>query len=278
MNDPVTMRRKLRVELKRLRTARGLTQRNVADQLDWSQSKVIRIENGSVAVGVTDLQALLRLFGVDDQESIDTMVEMAKGSKRLPFTDYKDVLSPDTLRFFAYESSASIIRQWQNYLIPGLLQTEEYARALLTSWGTDPSRIDQIWAARLERQELLDRADPPETFFILDEAAVYRPVGGEGVMRNQRARLLELAERPRITIQVVPFLVGAHIGMQGPFNYLEFPGADDPDVLYLEGQTNDSVFRDEEEVTGPYLERFFALEKIASPPNDLEKVLSGLPH
>ena len=92
MNDPVTMRRKLRVELKRLRATRELTQRNVAERLDWSQSKVIRIENGSVAVGVTDLQALLRLYGVDDQETIDSMVEMARGSKRLPFTDYKDAL------------------------------------------------------------------------------------------------------------------------------------------------------------------------------------------
>ena len=117
----------------------------------------------------------------------------------------------------------------------------------------------------MERQELLERADPPEMFFILDEAAVQRPIGGEGVMRHQRARLLELAARPRITIQVVPFEVGAHAGMRGPFIYLEFPGADDPDVLYLEGQTGDYVFRDEEDVTGPYLETFFALEKIASP-------------
>ena len=223
MNDPVTMRRKLRVELKRLRTARELTQRHVAERLDWSQSKVIRIENGSVAVGVTDLEALLRLYGVDDQETIDSMIEMARGSKRLPFTDYKDVLPPETLRFFAYESSASIIRQVQPLLIPGLLQTEEYARALLSSWGNEKTRIDQIWAARLERQELLDRADPPEMFFILDEAAVQRPVGGEGVMRHQRARLLELAARPRITIQVVPFEVGAHAGLRGPFVYLEFP-------------------------------------------------------
>lgn len=278
MNDPVTMRRKLRVELKRLRATRELTQRNVAERLDWSQSKVIRIENGSVAVGVTDLQALLRLYGVDDQETIDSMVEMARGSKRLPFTDYKDALPPETLRFFAYESSASIIRQNQPLLVPALLQTEEYARALLTSWRIETAQINQIWAARLERQELLERADPPEMFFILDEAAVQRPVGGEAVMRHQRARLLELAARPTVTVQVVPFEVGAHVGMRGPFIYLEFPGADNPDVLYLEGQTGDYVARDEEDVMGSYLESFFALEKIASPPNDLEKVLAGLPH
>jgi transcriptional regulator with XRE-family HTH domain len=278
MNDPVTMRRKLRVELKRLRTARDLTQRHVAERLDWSQSKVIRIENGSVAVGVTDLEALLRLYGVDDQDTIASMIEMARGSKKLPFTDYKDVLPAETLRFFAYESSASIIRQNQPLLIPALLQTEEYARALLESWGSEKTRIDQIWAARLERQELLDRVDQPEMFFILDQAAVQRPIGGDGVMRHQRARLLELAARPKISVQVVPFDVGAHLGLRGPFVYLEFPGADDPDVLYLEGQQGDYVFRDEEDVTGEYLETFFALEKIAAPSNDLEKVLSNLPH
>ena len=276
MNDPVTMRRKLRVELKRLRTAQGLTQRQVAEQLDWSQSKVIRIENGSVAIGVTDLQALLRLYGVEDQGTTDGLVEMARGSKRLPFTDYKDVLPPETLRYFAYESSASIIRQVQPLLVPGLLQTEEYARALLASWGTEPRQVDQIWASRLERQELLERADPPEMFFILDEAAVHRPVGGQAVMRNQRAHLLELAARPTITIQVVPFEVGAHPGMRGPFIYLEFPDADDVDVLYLEGQTVGYVYRDEEDVTGRYLETFFALERIASTPSDLEKILSPL--
>jgi transcriptional regulator with XRE-family HTH domain len=278
MNDPVTMRRKLRVELKRLRTDRKLTQRNVAERLDWSQSKVIRIENGSVAVGVTDLEALLRLYGVEDQDAIDPMIEMAKGSKRLPFTEFKDVVPAETLRFFAYESSASIIRQVTPTVVPGLLQTEEYARALLDSSGVERPQINQIWAARLERQELLERAEPPEMFFILDEAVVHRPVGGEAVMRHQRARLLDLARHPRITIQVVPFEVGAHAGMQGPFVYLEFPGADDPDVLYLEGASGDYVFRDEEEVTGRYLERFFTLEKIASPPNDLEKVMSRLPH
>jgi transcriptional regulator with XRE-family HTH domain len=276
MNDPVTMRRKLTVELKRLRTARELTQRHVAEQLDCSASKVIRIEKGQVAVGVTDLKALLRLYGVDDQDRIASMVEMARGSKRLPFTDYKNVLPAETLRFFAYESSASIIRQVQPLLVPDLLQTEEYARALLSTWGTDPTRIDQIVMSRLERQELLERADPPAMFFILDEAAVQRAIGSSGTMRRQRARLLDLNARPRISVQVVPIDVGVRVGLRGPFVYLEFLGADDPDALYLEGQMGEYAFRDEEGVTSKYLETFIALEKIASPAQDLEKVLTGL--
>jgi transcriptional regulator with XRE-family HTH domain len=278
MNDPVTMRRKLRVELKRLRTVRGLTQRQVAEELVWSQSKVIRIENGSVAVGVTDLRALLGLYGVDDQAVIAELVEMAKGSRRMPFSDYRDVYRPETLRYFAYESSSAIVRQVEVLLVPGLLQTEEYARALLRAWDVDESRINLIWQARLERQDLLDRPDAPEMFFILDEAVIRRAVGGEEVMRSQRARLLELSRHPRVTIQLLPFERGAHVGMRGPFVYLEFPGMDDPDVLYLEGPLGDAVFRDEQEVTGSYLEYFFVLERMASPANDLEKVLGALPH
>jgi hypothetical protein len=204
------------------------------------------------------------------------MVEMARGSKRLPFTDYKNVLPAETLRFFAYESSASIIRQVQPLLVPDLLQTEEYARALLSTWGTDPTRIDQIVMSRLERQELLERADPPAMFFILDEAAVQRAIGSSGTMRRQRARLLDLNARPRISVQVVPIDVGVRVGLRGPFVYLEFLGADDPDALYLEGQMGEYAFRDEEGVTSKYLETFIALEKIASPAQDLEKVLTGL--
>jgi transcriptional regulator with XRE-family HTH domain len=276
MNDPVTMRRKLRVELRRLRTARDLTQRHVAGQLDWSQSKVIRIENGSVAVGVTDLEAMLRLYGVDDQDTIASMSDMARGSKKLPFTDYKAVLPAKTLRFFAYESSASIIREVQPLLVPELLQTEEYARALLSSWGTEATRINQLWAARQERQELLDRPEAPEMFFILDEVAVRRPVGSDGIMSRQRDRLLELNTRPRISVQVMRVDVGVNVELHGPFVHLEFPGVDDRDVLYLEDPMGDYVFHDEEGVTNQYLDTFLALEKIALPAKNLEKTLFGL--
>lgn len=275
MNDPVTMRRKLRAELKRLRTASKLTQRTVAETLDWSPSKVIRIENGSVAVGVTDLHALLKLYGQEDEARITELVEMARGSKRQPFAAYKDLYPAETLRYFAYESSSERIRQFQPLIVPALLQSEEYARALLLGWEFDQSRIDQIWESRLERQELFDRPDTPEMFFILDEAVIRRSVGGEGVMRNLRSHLLELNERQGVTIQVLPFSIGSHKGLSGPFVYLEFEAADDPDVLYLEHPLSDSVFRDEEEVTGPYLETFYQLEKQASAPNALEAALSA---
>ncbi len=276
MSDPVTMRRQLRVELRRLRNARHFTQRHVAKELDWSESKVIRIENGTVAIGVTDLRALLLLYGVDDSTAVDNLVGMARGSKHQPFSAYKNVLKPETLRYFAYESSASLIRQVEPLVVPGLLQTEEYARALIAAYEYPKDQIDVYWESREERQELLERSEIPEMFFIIDEGVVRRPIGGIGVMRRQLDHLVDLSKRPRISIQVLRFESGAHRALRGSFVYLEFAAPDDPDVLYLENTAGDSVFREEPELTGPYLEDFLALEAQASPADQLEETFNEI--
>jgi transcriptional regulator with XRE-family HTH domain len=276
MNDPVTMRRKLRSELKRLRTERGFTQRQVADEFGWSQSKLIRIENGSVAIGVVDLRALLQHYSVTDGAVVAELEAMARGSKRQPFANYRNDFSAETLRYWGYELSATIIRQVGTLLVPGLLQTEEYARALLEGWGFDADRINKIWDARSERQELLDRTDAWKAFFILDEAVVRRSVGGKKVMRLQLERLVELNSRGQVTIQIIPFDAGSYSAMRGPFTYLEFAEPDDPDVLYIENPLGDSVFRDDPDVTGQYLEDFLGLENFASQKVDLEKVIGQL--
>ena len=273
MNDPVTMRRQLRAELRRLRTGRALTQRHVAEQLGWSPSKLIRIENGSIAVGVTDLRALLNLYSVESEEVVNNLVEMAKGSKRQPFLEYRDVFRPETLRYFAYESSASLIRQVEPLVIPGLLQIEEYARALLASYGLPQAHTDRVWESRMERQELFERAEPPATFFIIDEGALRRAVGGPDVMQRQLDRLLEANDRQNVSIQILRFVSGAHRGLLGPYCYLEFAAPDEAGVLYLEGPRGDSVYHDDADVTGPYLEDFFSLESIATAPGDLGQVL-----
>jgi hypothetical protein len=242
----------------------------VAEGLDWSPSKIVRVEAGTVAVGVTDLQALLVLYGVHEASRIDELVAMARGSKRQPFSAYKDLFAPETLRYFAYESSAHVIRQFEPLVIPALLQTEEYAKALLGGLEVGQGRIDQIWESRAERQDLLDRPDAPEMFFILDEAVIRRSVGGDAVMRALRAHLLELNSRQTLTIQVLPFMGGAHEGLNGPFVFLEFANPHDPDVLYVEGSVGDTILRDDEEVSGRYLEAFFRLERQALALNELE--------
>lgn len=272
MNDPVAMRRRLRVELKRLRSQADLTQRQVATDLDWSPSKIIRIENGSVAVGVTDLRALLDRYGVHDQQFVDEMVSMAKGSKRQPYSEYREIFTPEAIKFFGYEASASVIRQFEPLVMPGILQTEEYTRAVLALHEIPENKTDLYVASRRERQESLDREDPPKFFFIIDESVLLRSIGGRAVMQRQLQHVLRLNNHPSLTIQVLPFTLGVHPGLRGPFVLLEFPNVDDPDVLYLENRVGgDRTFIDEPDVTSSYREVFWRMEDQASQPSELEK-------
>jgi transcriptional regulator with XRE-family HTH domain len=258
--DPAALRRRLRVELRRARTNAKLTQKEVADALDWSPSKLIRIESGQVAISVTDLRALLQHYGVKDKRLIDQLVDMARNSKRQPFSQYRDLFTAEALTLFGYEASASIIRHFEPFFVPGLAQTEDYMRAVFTDvQARSEAEIERLVAARLERQEVLDREEPPQAFFILGEAAVRQEVGGKAVMRRQLQHLESLNERSNITIQVLPFTTGAHLGMAGPFELLEFDDPSLDDLLYLESRT-EYVTRDDVETTGKFLDTFWDFE------------------
>lgn len=258
------MRRRLRVELKRLRAREELTQRDVASALDWSPSKVIRIESGQVGVSVTDLRALAQLYRVNDQTVLSELTEMARNSKRQPFSEYRDVLSAETIRYFGYEATSSLVRQVNPLLVPGLVQTEEYTRGLLLGWKKNEKDIERIVESRRERQELLEQSDHPKIFMILGEAVLHQAVGGRAVMRNQLNHLLEVSARPRISIQVLPFTAGANDAMKGPFVHLEFPDTSDPDVVLVENERMTTSFIDDPAATGPYQEAFYQLEDQAA--------------
>jgi transcriptional regulator with XRE-family HTH domain len=273
--DSAAMRRRLRIELRRSRNAAGLTQRHVADALEWSPSKVIRIESGQVGVSVTDLRALADLYRVNDPERLGELETLARGSRRQPFADYRDVLSADTIKFFGLEASASLIRHVQPLVVPGLLQTEDYTRALLHAYGIEAKAIDRVVESRRERQELFDRAEPPQVFTILDEAVLRRQVGGPTMMNRQLQHLLSLADRPQVTIQIVPFSAGAYEAIQGPFVHLEFPDVNDPDVVFLDRQRDSATFIDNPEITGLYQVSFIALEDLAAPPDQLPSYIDG---
>lgn len=273
VDDPAAMRRRLRVELKRLRAQAKLTQREVAQALDWSPSKVIRIESGQVGISVTDLRALATHYNLESGPELEELADMARWSKRQPFVDYRDVLPPETIRFFGYEASASLIRHVQPLVVPGLLQTEDYTRALLDAYGTDAKVIDRVVESRRERQELLDRENPPQVFTILDEAVLRRRVGGTAVMSRQLQHLMTLAARPTVSIQIVPFTLGAYESIQGPFVHLEFPVASDPDVLFLDNTRGSATFIDDPEITGHYQETFLMLEDLASRPDRLREYI-----
>ena len=238
-------RGRLTRELRRIRKDSGMTQEQVAAEMEWSLSKLIRIEGGGVSISVSDLKSLLTLYQIADEGHVEELVALARAARqRSWFTAFRDITSPQYVTFVGYEAAASIIRQFEPTLIPGQLQTEDYARAVTLEYAAD--RVDKLVEVRIRRQELLE--DPARLFFfILDEAAIRRQVGAPtnpGIMRRQLRRLIEIARQPNITIEIVPFSAGVHPGMKGPFTVLEFPG-DDEDILYLEnargGASNPSV-------------------------------------
>jgi transcriptional regulator with XRE-family HTH domain len=278
--DPTVQRRRLRLELRRARDSVGLKQAEVARAMDWSPSKLIRIESGQVSISTNDLKALLSHYGVKDKGRINGLLELARASRGASYYDqYADVLKPGFKEYLAYEASASVIRQYDPVLISGLLQTEEYGRVILEAAGLGPEAVDKAWAVRQHRQELHDLDSPPDMLFVIDEAAIRRHVGRGHVMRRQLERLKESAVAPHITLQILPFAHGAHPGMFGNFILLEFADASLDPLVHLES-INEITIRDDTDLIARYLDRYLALEDLALSPDEsiamLDKVTSEM--
>ena len=267
--SPVVQRRRLRTELRRARQQAGLTQDQVADEMEWSLSKVIRIEAGTVGISANDLNALLGYYKIVDEDQVASLLTLARAGRERPWQSvYRDVVSPRLLQFIEFEAAASISRNFQPLVVPGLLQTDEYARAMFRQVPGDvPDKsIDAQVEVRMRRQELLDRDDSPLLFFILDEAATRRLIGGRDVMRRQLRRLTEMAARPHVTVEVVPFSAGVHPGLQGSFVIQEFPDPADDDVLYLESPQGEVISRDDPDLILHYREVFEELRRLSLGP------------
>ena len=271
MDNASALRRQLLAELRQLRPSHVVTQRQVADALDWSPSKVTRIENGSVSISVTDLRALLGYYGVTDASVVDGLVDLARRSRRArsPFAAFGDVFAPDALRFFDYEQSATWIGAIELLVVPGLLQTADYARAVMGVHDVGEEKAERFVRSRQVRQQVLDRPEPPTLSFLVDESVLLRAIGGRVVMRAQLEHLLEVAGRPHVAVRVIPFALGEHVGLRGPFVLLRFSGTNDPDVVYIEQRRGDAIFQDELEVTANHQRLFDELEKRAASPDDL---------
>jgi transcriptional regulator with XRE-family HTH domain len=269
--NPLMQRRRLRAELKKARQAKELTQEQVAREMDWSLSKIIRIEAGSSGISANDLKALLRLYGVTESEQVDVLLALARAAReRSWWSAYRDVAPPSLLQLIEYESAATAIRQFESMFIPGILQTEDYARAVIQDYYDERPGSDRLRALvdlRVRREELLDSDSPPSFQFMLDEAVVRRLVGGSTVMRRQLKRLIELANKPHVTIEVIPFSAGLHPGMKGPFEIIEFADPSDSDIVFLESPRGDIVSDDPEE-TLSYREGFERLGKASLGPRD----------
>lgn len=265
--SPVVQRRRLRGELRRIRQETGETQEQVAVAMDWSLSKLIRIENGSVGISTNDLKVLLGHYGIVSDDRIEELIALARAAKeRSWWSVYSDIATPKLLQFVEYEAAAMITRSFEPLLVPGLLQTEEYTREFMGKLGRDipKDRLDALVALRMKRQELLEQGGPPPWFFfILDEGVVRRLVGGQDVMRGQIDHLIELANQDNVTIEVVPFSAGIGRGMHGPFIVFEFQEPEDEDVLYLENPRGDLINRDDQEEIYIYREIFEELRRMS---------------
>jgi transcriptional regulator with XRE-family HTH domain len=280
--NPIVEQRRLRSELRRLRETGGHYQKDVADALEWSTSKLIRIETGAVGISKTDLIALLHHYGVKDQKKIDELTEMARTSRQRAWWDkYREFFSAQFITFLGFEASAKLIRQFQTLTVPGLLQTREYSTALLNSFNTPPDRIPLGVDVRMERQQVVGAENPPELFYILDEAVLRRWVGGPDVMRKQLEHLKQLNRQRNITIQIVRFDIGAYIGMKGSFTVFEFPHDETDYAVLLEYPDRDVLIQNNPVESSKFVETFFELEAISTPVGDTEKVideiLAGLP-
>jgi transcriptional regulator with XRE-family HTH domain len=250
--SPAVARHRLRHALRQAREAKRLTQGRVAKELDWSLSKVNRIEAGDVTVSRTDLQAMLQLYEVTDPHVVKELIEEARTSRRRSWWDeprYRRNLTPALIELMQFEVDAKAIYSFQPTIIPGMLQTRTYAEAVLDYWRDDLSEAQR--SARVDirgrrRQALLNRSDPPTFRVILDESALWRVIGGPDVMADQLEELAKLARRPGIAIRIVPLAEGAPMVMLGAFHVCDVGGHES--ILYRESHLLDAIDHTPEEV------------------------------
>ncbi|MGC9496829.1 helix-turn-helix domain-containing protein [Streptomyces sp. WG7] len=272
-HGPVVRRRKLGAELRAQRTSAGITSGEAARLVGWHQSKVSRIETGTSGAKPADVRLLLDAYGVDDEQLRELLVMLAgsddAGGRNHWWHAYRGVLPPTYRDFISLESQASAMRTLETTVVPGLLQTPEYARAVTRAAvdGLPEERLDTLVEVRLARQDVL-RAQPPlELSAVLDESVLRREVGGPGVMSRQLARLVDAARLPHVRLQVLPFAAGAHIGVTGPFVIFSFSSTSDLDVVVLDHLTS-SLHLERKEDLEAYTEAFNTLLIHALSPED----------
>jgi hypothetical protein len=279
---PTVLRIMLGAHLRRLREARGVTREDAGWKIRASESKISRMELGRVSFKQRDVADLLTLYGLDDEEERARLLALVRNANTPGWWHrYGDVLPAWFNSYVGLEAAAALIRTYEVQFVPGLLQTRDYARAvvLLGHRSAPENEIEHRVDLRINRQQILGRADPPQLWAVIDEAALRRPVGGLDVMRGQLEALMVLTKQPHIRLQVVPFRAGGHPAAGGSFSILRFPEPDLPDVVYVE-QLTSAVYLDKRDEVEQYATAMAELCVKAEPPEAsfdvLDRILADL--
>jgi hypothetical protein len=274
---PTVRRMLVGAQLRRLRSELGLSREEAAEAIRASAWKIHRLENGQVGFKDRDIIDLLGRYGVDDPDEVAAFVALARQANAPGWWQhYGDLLPPWFRTYVDLESAAALIRTYEGQFVPGLLQTDDYMRAVIHGAGLESSEeVGRRVRLRMARQTLLTREHPPRLWAVVDEAALRRPVGGPGVMRGQLERLIAATKLPNVTLQILPFAGGAHPAMVGAFSLLRFADRELPDVVYLEHLTN-AVYLDKRAEVERYLDVMELLCVDSEPPAKTRELLAEL--
>ncbi|WP_432050188.1 helix-turn-helix domain-containing protein [Verrucosispora sp. NA02020] len=268
----------LGAQLRRLRESRGVTREKAGWEIRSSESKISRMELGRVGFKERDVADLLTLYGVTAEQERGALLKLARGANNPGWWHrYGDVLPSWFQSYLGLEAAAALIRSYEVQFVPGLLQTREYARAvvLLGHGQASPAEIDRRVDLRMRRQEVLHRAKPPRLWAVVDEAALRRPIGGPQVMRGQLEALLKATRTPNVRVQVIPFAAGGHAAAGGAFTILRFGDQDLPDIVYIE-QLTSAIYLDKREDLDFYAVAMERLCVEAEPPERTAEILERM--
>jgi transcriptional regulator with XRE-family HTH domain len=275
-HSPTVRHKRLTSELRRLRAESGLTRDDVAGRLDWHPTKITRIETGQwTRLNLRDVRDLLDIYGLTDEPQREALVQLARESRQKGWWHtYGDVLPSEYAHFIGLEAEATSLRTYQQVLVPGLLQTQSYARTVIQAFrpGDTAEEVDRRVAVRMQRQRQVTEERSLQLSAILGEGVVRQFVGDPAITADQLRFLAEVAELPNVMIQVLPLRAGAHGAMMGSFEILGFPQAVDPDVVYLENMAS-ALFLEEPADIARYVQVFDYLRATALSPQATSAML-----
>lgn len=277
--QPPTVRlRRLAGELRALRAAAGLTREEVAEQANINAATLYRIETARVRPQKRTLLAILDKYGITDEQRRTDLVELSKQATQLGWLQaYESELPEEYTTYISFEAEARSVRNYESLFVPGLLQTEGYARAVATASlpYADDQEVQRRVETRLKRQQSLTKDNPLRLWAIVDEAVLHREVGGRAVMDEQLRHLLDVTTQPNLTFQVLPWKVGAHPGMHGAFAVMDFPDPADPELVYIENMAG-ALYLEKEADVRRYAEMFDQLRAAALNAANSRDLLAGL--